>query len=144
MATNKELLIFAQNEQCQVVAKHRVSVLKALDELEEFGGTDDYETSLTAIVDHYGKNGISLTRVREVLPDAKSLETALEKLVTAGEIEKGPNKRSPLLKSLKQTETVKEPQPVTEDENPDAGEKDTDPAPVQVSSVATKKSAGGK
>jgi hypothetical protein len=137
MKSKKELLLEAQNEQRQVVAKNRVSLLKALDELEEFGGKDDYETSLSAIVTEYGEKGISLTRVREVLPEAKPLENALQALIDAGEIEKGTNKRSPLLKTT--TVTVKEPQLEIEKVDPvdDAG-----PAPVQAPAVPPKKTAG--
>jgi hypothetical protein len=87
MKTKKELLLEAQKEQCGVVAQHRIQVLRSLDELEEFGGVDDYKVSLEQIVVAYPDKGITLTHVRNVLPDAIALKQAVEDLDKAGVIQ---------------------------------------------------------
>lgn len=85
MPTSKELLVAAQNEQLQTVAKNRVAVLTGLAELKEFGGEDDYVASLLAIVQNY-TDGIVLTQVREVLPNSEILDKAIKTLVDKKEI----------------------------------------------------------
>lgn len=79
MKSKKQELIDAQNEQVEIVASHRVAVLKSLDELESFNGKDDYTVGLPIIVNAYPE-GISQTKVREVLPDASSLAKAVKEL----------------------------------------------------------------
>ena len=76
MKSKKELLLEAQNEQIQLLAGHRVTVLKALDELESFNGKDDYVVSLPIIVKAY-PDGIDQARIREVLRPHQIRESGL-------------------------------------------------------------------
>ena len=85
--SNKDLLIEAQKEQRAELGKRRVSVLEALDELTDFGGQDSYEDSLLAIATKYGEKGVSLTRVRTVLPDSGLLKTAIANLESTVKVE---------------------------------------------------------
>jgi hypothetical protein len=84
--TRKELLFEAQTEQIEQIAQHRIKVLKDLDELQQFGGKDDYNTNILAIVNEYGNHGIALTKLREVLPDAAKLKQAIQRLTAEGKI----------------------------------------------------------
>jgi hypothetical protein len=85
--SQKQLLLEARKEHAVVVAGHRISLLGALDEVDEdFGGKDDYQASLLAIVNHYGEAGVNLTKVRQVLPDSFALADAVEKLKATGKI----------------------------------------------------------
>ena len=77
--SKKELFLEAQNEQVKTLAGHRVTVLKALDELDSFNGEDDYNVGLPVIVNAY-PNGIEQARVRVVLPDAVKLAKTVKAL----------------------------------------------------------------
>ncbi len=96
-----DLLIEAQNNQLQVVAGHRLAVLKSQDDLKKFRGEDDYQIAVSTIVKEYPE-GIVLTRLREVLPDSVILDEAVKKLAEKKEITtESYGKRTQLLKPLK-------------------------------------------
>jgi hypothetical protein len=93
MPTTKELVLQAQTEQLGVIATNRLAVLKSIDELDEIGGKDNYVHSLKTILAAY-PNGIRLSRVQEVMGDAKVLAEARETL--KAEIEEIGGKRTVL------------------------------------------------
>ncbi len=81
-------------------------MLKGLDELAEFGGTDDYVASLVTIVKAYPETGIMLTKVRGVLPDSVVLDGAIQTLLNEKKITAEPSgKRSLLLKPRQEMAT---------------------------------------
>ena len=97
-----DLLIEAQNNQLQVVASHRLAVLKSQDDLKKFRGEDDYQIAVSTIVKEYPE-GIVLTRLREVLPDSVILDNAVKALVEKKEITtESYGKRTQLLKPMAQ------------------------------------------
>lgn len=77
--SKKELFLEAQTEHLKLLAGHRVTVLKAMDELDSFNGEDDYKVGLPIIVNAFPE-GIAQAKVREVLPDALKLSKAVKEL----------------------------------------------------------------
>lgn len=114
----EEMIAKAKNQRRQKLFDQRVALLKAEDAFNELGGEDSYELSLSAIVAAYPK-GITLTRVREMLPDSKMLDAAKEALKAKGVIDVGSDKRSPTLTPIKTNKPADEeagaptPDPVT-------------------------------
>ena len=93
--SKKQLVIEAQNEQLDVIATNRLTVLQSIDELESFGGKDDYVQGLRTIVNGY-PDGITLSKVQTVLADTKVLADARKALKK--EIEEIPKGKSFILK----------------------------------------------
>jgi hypothetical protein len=102
----EEVIAKAKNQRRQKLFEQRVALLKAEDAFKQLGGEDNYELSLSAIVTAY-PDGITMTRVREMLPDSKELDAAKETLKSKGLIDVGSDKRSPLLKPVKPVSTAK-------------------------------------
>lgn len=97
-----DVLAKAKDKRRQNLFGQRVTLLKAEDALKQLGGEDNYESSLLAIVTAY-PNGITLTRVRQLLPDSGALDAAKDSLKNQRLIEVGTDKRSPLLKPMAAT-----------------------------------------
>lgn len=96
----KQLLLEAQSEQVEVIARSRISLLRAINDLDSFGGQDNYKSNLITIVNEFGSEGISLTRIREVLPNASELKDAIEQLEGEGKIQLEKQGRSATLKPV--------------------------------------------
>jgi len=104
MNINLQQVKDAQADQRRTIATNRLTVIQSIDELESIGGKDDYVESLRTILAEY-PNGIRLSRVQEVMGDAKVLAEARETL--KGEIENVGGKRTVLkLRSAVTTETT--------------------------------------
>lgn len=98
MSTKKTLLLEAQHEQAGILADHRVNVIRAINELLEFGGSDDYKPSALAIVKDSGDTGITVTKLRQVLPNPTELAKAVDTLVIEGAIEEQKDGRTTILR----------------------------------------------
>ena len=82
-----QLVLEAQEDQVLVIADCRIALREALDEMNQIGGEDDYQTSLPAFLAKY-KNGETTTTdiLRDVYPDARKLKKAVAKLHMEGKI----------------------------------------------------------
>ena len=69
----------------------RLSLLSELNDLAGMGGKDDYKRGLEGIIQASGKDGIALSQLRIVLPDAAKLTDAREALVREEKIAEGGN-----------------------------------------------------
>ncbi len=93
-----QVLLDAQKEQGELIAKHRITLLKAIDDLDAFGGQDDYKSNVLTIVHEFGSEGISLKQLREVLPNANELKVAVEQLENEGKITSEKQGKSAILR----------------------------------------------
>ena len=91
LKTKRHLLIEAQNEQIDSITAMRLSLLSELNDLAGMGGKDDYKRGLEGIIQASGKDGIALSQLRIVLPDAAKLTDAREALVREEKIAEGGN-----------------------------------------------------
>ena len=87
MYDKKQSVIDLHNELRQTVGNCRLAHLIAIDELQEFGGKDEYKTSVSIIVDRFGAEGVLVTRLRDVLPDSVDLNEAIKALKDENRIE---------------------------------------------------------
>ena len=97
MSVSLQVVKEAQAEQNVVVAKQRVSLLKAIDELESIGGSEDHLVGLRRILEAY-PDGILLSSVQATTADAAAVSKAKKVLLDSGEIEEEPKGRSFFLK----------------------------------------------
>jgi len=79
MKATKEMVHQAQADQRSTVISNRLMLIQSIEELESIGGKDDYVESLRTILGAY-PDGIRLSRVQEVMGNAKFLMEARETL----------------------------------------------------------------
>ena len=126
-----ELLTQARDDRGKSVTRRCVDLVKAHDENKRLGGTVDYTSILSAIVDSYGTTGVKYSLVKEVLHEIEKLNAAVKDLVDAKKITRGIGKRDFLLTTTKKlVDQPKEDQPQPDEPNADddTGSDDGPPA----------------
>lgn len=109
--TAKEMVIAAQNEEKTKLAKHRVGLLASHRDLKQLGGKDDYSFSLEYIVRNGGPDGVTLSEVRTLLPDAPALGKAVKHLLASSTITESESGRTRTLRPASAPQPVQQAAP---------------------------------
>lgn len=84
------------------IAGLRFELFAHLAELPDYNAKDRYDLALLKVVTHVGDNGITTSKLHDVMPDSKLLAEARNRLVKAGKIEQRKDGNSWLLTAVEQ------------------------------------------